>query len=58
MKEATIEEIEADTVPEVPAATVRRLLKPEPAGRAEMISGDDGAIAARILEIVRQRGIV
>lgn len=58
MKEATIEEIEADTVPAVPAATVRRLLKPESAGHAEMIAGDAGAVATRILEIVRQRGIV
>lgn len=58
MKEATIEEIEVDEVPEEPVARVQRMYKPEVAGRAEFIEGDEATIAGRIVEILRERGIL
>lgn len=58
MKEATIDEIEVDEVPAVPLAPVRRMFKPEVAGRAEFIEGKPEAAAGRIAEILRERGII
>jgi len=58
MKEATIEEIEVNEVPEPPVAPVERMFTPEATGRAEFIEGDEEEIAERIVEILRERGIV
>ncbi len=58
MKEATIEEIEVDALPDAPAAPVRRMFIPEVTGRAEILEGDEGTIAEKIVEILRERGIL
>lgn len=58
MKEATIEETEVDEVPEAPMAPVLRMFTPETAGRAQFIEGDEEEVAERIVEILRERGIV
>ncbi|RME42498.1 MAG: electron transfer flavoprotein subunit beta/FixA family protein [Chloroflexi bacterium] len=58
MKSATIEEIEVDEVPQVPVAPVRRMFKPEATGRAEIIEGDEATIAERIVEILKERGVM
>jgi len=58
MKQATIEEIEADEVPEAPVALVQRMFTPEATGRAQFIEGDEEEVAERIVEILQERGIV
>ncbi|HET8979302.1 MAG TPA: electron transfer flavoprotein subunit beta/FixA family protein [Solirubrobacteraceae bacterium] len=58
MQEGGIEEAPA---PEVPAETglkVRRMYAPESSSHAEMLSGGADAVAARIVEIIRERGIL
>lgn len=58
MKEATIEEIEVDDLPAVTVAPIRRMYKPEVAGRAEFIEGNNAAVARRIVTILRERGLL
>jgi len=58
MKEATIEEIEVDDLPKAPQAEIRRMYIPEATGRAEMLDGDEGEIAEKIVEILKERGLV
>ncbi len=58
MKEATIEEIEVDDLPEAPDASVCRMFIPEATGRAEMLEGDEEAVAGKIVEILKERGLV
>ena len=58
MKEATIEEIEVDDLPDTPQAEVRRMYIPEATGRAEMLEGDEGEVAEKIVEILKERGIL
>ncbi len=57
MKTASIEEIDAVGVGESPVS-VRRMFKPEAAGRAEMIEGDPEAVAERIVQILREKGVL
>lgn len=58
MKTATIQEIEVDWVPEAAVAPVQRMFRPEATGRAEFIEWDEEEVAERIVEILRERGIV
>lgn len=58
MKEATIEEIEVDELPEAPAAPLQRMFIPETTGGAEMLEGDEATIAEKIVEILRERGLI
>jgi len=58
MKQATIEEIEVDEVPEAPMAPVQRMFTPEATGRAQFIEGDEEEVAERIVQILQERGIV
>ncbi|MCP4221848.1 MAG: hypothetical protein GY773_00715 [Actinomycetia bacterium] len=38
--------------------TIRRMYTPEVTGHAEMLEGDEDDVAARIIELVRQRGLL
>lgn len=58
MQEATLEEAAAADVDAATGTTVRRLYAPESTSHAEMLEGDADAVAARIMEIVRERGLV
>jgi electron transfer flavoprotein beta subunit len=58
MKTASIEEIEAgEPVGVGSGVTVRRMYKPESSGHAEMLEGDTDDVVARVIEILRERGI-
>lgn len=56
MKTARLEEMDA-AAGGAPVA-VRRMYVPQSGARAEMIPGDAGAVAARLIEILAQRGIL
>jgi electron transfer flavoprotein beta subunit len=58
MKSAEIETIPAGAEPDTPSLEIEEMLKPEPADRAEMIEGDPEAVAARICEILSERGLL
>lgn len=57
MKTARIEEIEA-TTPAGAGISVRRMFKPESTEHAEMLEGDTDEIVDRVIEILRERGIM
>jgi electron transfer flavoprotein beta subunit len=57
MKETTIEEVAAPPV-EVEALTIRRIAKPVAASHAEMITGSTDEIVGKILELLKERGLV
>ncbi|MDR7400252.1 MAG: electron transfer flavoprotein subunit beta/FixA family protein, partial [Armatimonadota bacterium] len=57
MKEHTLEELSAEPVP-VPRLSVRRLFKPETSGGAELLDGTPGEVAARLIDILVERGVV
>jgi electron transfer flavoprotein beta subunit len=57
MKTASIEEIEAPT-PAGAGIAVRRMFKPESTEHAEMLEGDVDEIVDRIIEILRERGMM
>ena len=57
MKTAHIEEVEAAT-PVGASITVRRMFKPESTEHAEMLEGDTNEIVDRIIEILRERGMM
>lgn len=56
IEERPAPEVNADRVP--PTLTVRRLYAPESSSHADMLSGDPDAVAARIVEIIRERGVL
>jgi electron transfer flavoprotein beta subunit len=58
MQEGGIEEQAAPDVTVGTGVTVRRLYAPESTSHAEMLSGDADAVAARIVEIIRERGVL
>lgn len=58
MKAGGLEETAAPEVDASTGTTVRRLYAPESTSHAEMLEGDAAAVAGRILEIVRERGLV
>lgn len=57
MKTARIEEIKA-TTPAGAGISVRRMFKPESTEHAEMLEGDTDEIVDRVIEILRERGIM
>jgi electron transfer flavoprotein beta subunit len=58
MQSGALEEADAADVDASSGTTVRRLYAPESTSHAEMLAGDADDVAARILEIVRERGLV
>jgi electron transfer flavoprotein beta subunit len=58
MQEGGIEEQAAPEVSAGPGVTVRRMYAPESSSHAEMLSGDADSVAARIVEIIRDRGVL
>ena len=57
MKERTVEGLEVDPGA-VPGLSVRRLFKPETAGGAELLDGAPEEVAARLADILAQRGLL
>lgn len=57
-KTRTITEQEAPSTPLPAGVTIRRLFKPEPAERAEMLSGSPEDLAKQIVAILEKRGLV
>ncbi len=58
MKSAEIETVPAAPRPDAPSYEIGEMLKPEPVDRAEMLEGDPEAVAARICEILSERGLL
>ena len=58
MKEGSLEETAAPDVDAPTGTVVRRLYAPESTSHAEMLEGGADEVAARIMEIVRERGLV
>lgn len=58
MKTARLEEVPAPAVDAGAGSVVRRLARPEAAGRAEMIEGSPEEIAERLYAILSERGLV
>lgn len=58
MQAAGVEQADAPDVDASTGTIVRRLYAPESTSHAEMLEGEAEAVAARILEIVRERGLV
>jgi electron transfer flavoprotein beta subunit len=56
MQEGGIEQRPAAEPELETGVTVRRMFAPESSSHAEMLSGDADAVAARIIEIIRERG--
>ncbi len=57
MQTTTIEEVDAEAEP-YEGLTVRRLYAPESAGHAEMLEGGAEEVAERLVNILRERGLV
>ncbi|HEV2777677.1 MAG TPA: hypothetical protein VGV90_18950 [Solirubrobacteraceae bacterium] len=58
MQEGGLEEVAAPDVDAPTGTVVRRLYAPESTSHAEMLEGGADEVAARIMEIVRERGLV
>jgi electron transfer flavoprotein beta subunit len=58
MKSAQIEAVAAAGAPQVPAIAVLEMKKPEAAGRAQMIEGSPEVAAAKICDILAERGLL
>jgi electron transfer flavoprotein beta subunit len=58
MKKATIDEAEAGEAGEEPGVTVSRMSLPETGEHAEMISGGAAEVAAALVKLLRERGVV
>jgi electron transfer flavoprotein beta subunit len=58
MQEGGLEEVPASDVDAPTGTVVRRLYAPESTTHAEMLEGGADEVAARIMEIVRERGLV
>ena len=58
MQEGGLEEVDAPDVDAPTGTVVRRLYAPESTSHAEMLEGGVDEVAARIIEIVRERGLV
>ena len=58
MKTASIEEQDADELDPGGAPTVSRMFKPETGERATMIEGDEDEIAAKLVEVFQETGIL
>lgn len=57
-KTATIDEIEVGDEGPGAGSTVRQMAPPVSTGHAEMIEGDAGEVAERIVEILKERGLL
>jgi len=57
-KTAEIEEIEVDDEGPGAGSTVRKMSPPVSTGHAEMIEGDAEEVAEKIIEIIRERGLL
>lgn len=57
-KTATVAEIEAGNSGPGAGSTVRKMAPPVSTGHAEMIEGNAGAVAGRIIEIIKERGLL
>lgn len=55
---ATIEEIEADDLDDEAGLTIKKMAKPVSSGHAEMLDGDAEAVAGKIIEIIKERGLL
>lgn len=58
MQAGGLREVDAEPAAAGPAPTVRRMYRPEAAGHAEMLTGDADEVAARIADLLRERGLV
>lgn len=58
MQEGNIETVAAPAAGSVGGLTVRRLYAPEASGHAEMLTGSVDAIADRIIELIRAKGVL
>lgn len=58
MSSGKLETVAVDAPSSPPAGELRRLLKPEAAGHAEMIEGAPDAAAETVVTILRERGLV
>jgi electron transfer flavoprotein beta subunit len=58
MQAGGIEERPAPSVDAPTGVSVRRMFAPQSSSHAEMLSGDAEAVAARIVELVRERGLL
>ncbi len=58
MKEKKIESASAGDSADSAGVTVRRLFKPESGRHAEMLEGDAGAVAERLVGILKERGVL
>jgi electron transfer flavoprotein beta subunit len=58
MKSQTIEEVSAGTEPEASLAAVTGMTKPEAGGKAEMLDGSPEELAAKVGEILSERGLL
>jgi electron transfer flavoprotein beta subunit len=58
MKSARIEAVAAPGAPQAPAVDIVEMKKPEAAGRAKMIEGSPEDVAAKICDILAERGLL
>jgi electron transfer flavoprotein beta subunit len=58
MQEGGIESVAAPSVDSGSGVTVRRMYAPESTSHADMLDGDAEGVAARIVEIIRERGVL
>ncbi|WP_235022568.1 electron transfer flavoprotein subunit beta/FixA family protein [Amycolatopsis alkalitolerans] len=58
MQAGGLQEATVDAGAEASGLTVRRMYRPEATGHAEMFSGDTEEVAGKIIELLRERGIV
>ena len=58
MKTATIEEQDVSELDASGGLVITRMYLPEAAERAEMIEGDEEEIAAKLVEIFRETGVI
>jgi electron transfer flavoprotein beta subunit len=58
MQAGGLRETEASPAAATPGLTVRRMYRPEAAGRAELLTGDADEVAAKIVDLLRGRGLV
>jgi len=58
MQAGGLRETEAAPAAAVPGLTVRRMYRPQAAGRAQLLTGDADEVAAKIVDLLRGRGLV
>ena len=58
MKTSKIDEEDAGEMDESGSVLVANLLQPESGEKAEMIEGDVDAVAARLVEILKEQGVL